>query len=149
MGLARSHDFELKAQCLELRRQGLSVTEIARLAGVSRQTLYTWYEEVRAVEQAEAARKREAAAHKEAPKLRPLFPVGPFTPTSTCPHHGPIKKGSVLICMVCHQSGMDRHPALHLDRAAMPKPEPRPPAPQQPKKTRRERRAELRARRSA
>jgi hypothetical protein len=41
--------------------------------------------------------------------LEPLFPTGgvPFTPASECPHAGPIPKGSVFCCMVCHKSGKD------------------------------------------
>jgi len=42
----------------------------------------------------------------------PLFPVASFVPGSACPHHGPIREGSVLCCMVCHQSGLDAHPSL-------------------------------------
>ncbi len=46
------------------------------------------------------------------PRLVPLFPVGSYTPQSKCPHHGPIERGSVFCCMVCHASGQDDHPAL-------------------------------------
>ncbi|OJW18828.1 MAG: hypothetical protein BGO49_17545 [Planctomycetales bacterium 71-10] len=56
-------------------------------------------------------------------ELVPLFPVGPFTPTSPCPHHGPIRQGSLLCCMVCSASGMDGHPALARDPATDPRPE--------------------------
>lgn len=58
-------------------------------------------------------------------ELVPLFPVGPFTPTSPCPHHGPIREGSLLCCMVCSASGMDGHPALARDPASDPRPEPK------------------------
>ena len=60
-----------------------------------------------------------------APVLVPLFPIEPFTPRSTCPHHGPIRPGSVFCCMVCSQSGMDGHPALKRDPRTDPKPEPK------------------------
>lgn len=56
-------------------------------------------------------------------ELVPLFHVGPFTPTSPCPHHGPIREGSLLCCMVCSTSGMDDHPALTRDPATDPPPE--------------------------
>jgi hypothetical protein len=46
------------------------------------------------------------------PQLVPLFPLGPYTPNSKCPHHGPIESGSVFCCMICHNSGQDDHPAL-------------------------------------
>jgi hypothetical protein len=56
------------------------------------------------------------------PRLVPLFPIGPFTPQSVCPHRGEIRPGSALCCMVCLRSGMDNHPALKRD----PRDEPRP-----------------------
>ncbi len=86
------------------------------------------------------------------PKLVPLFPVLGFTPLDSCPHFGRIRRGSVFVCMVCHQSGMD-----HLDlpgwidgeakadetpppRRAKPSRMPRAKA---PKQTRKQRRAAL------
>ena len=57
------------------------------------------------------------------PRLVPLFPIGAFTPRSTCPHHGPIRSGSVFCCMVCSQSGLDDHPALKRDPITDPHPE--------------------------
>jgi hypothetical protein len=65
------------------------------------------------------------------PRLIPLFPIGPYTPQSDCPHHEPIGQGSAFCCMVCHRSGMDEHPALQRDPRTDPAPESRPePAPQ-------------------
>lgn len=52
------------------------------------------------------------AAERGRPILMPLFPVGPLTPQSPCPHYGPIPIGSVLCCMVCHQSGVDGYSAV-------------------------------------
>jgi len=49
------------------------------------------------------------------PRLVPLFPIGAFTPGSACPHHGPIRAGSVFCCMVCSKSGVDDHPTLKRD----------------------------------
>ncbi len=57
------------------------------------------------------------------PRLVPLFPIGAFTPGSSCPHHGPIRPGSVFCCMVCSQSGVDDHPALKRDPCTDPRPE--------------------------
>lgn len=77
----------------------------------------------------------------------PLFPASPLVPTSGCPHHRPIRKGSVFVCMVCHQSGMDGHPRLVIHAGERPKPEPRPKCeptemPKQPVKlTRKQKRA--------
>ncbi len=56
-------------------------------------------------------------------RLVPLFPIGAFTPRSSCPHHGPIRSGSVFCCMVCSQSGLDDHPALKRDPITDPHPE--------------------------
>jgi hypothetical protein len=63
-------------------------------------------------------------------RLIPLFPIGSFTPGSTCPHRDPIGRGSTLCCMVCHASGMDDHPGLRRDPETDPSSEPEPePAP--------------------
>ncbi len=57
--------------------------------------------------------------------LTPMFPIGAFTPQSSCPHGGEsLRHGSKLCCMVCHTSGMDGHPGLRLDPATDPTPEP-------------------------
>jgi hypothetical protein len=58
-------------------------------------------------------------------ELVPLFPIGPFTPSSECPHRGPIREGSLLCCMVCSASGIDGHPALVRDPDTDPRPEPK------------------------
>ncbi|KAJ3060062.1 hypothetical protein HK102_009685 [Quaeritorhiza haematococci] len=65
-------------------------------------------------------------AHRDelTPKLTPMFPVGPLTPKSECPHKGPIPEGSPFVCMVCHQSGHDTHPKVHFDPAADMPPDP-------------------------
>jgi hypothetical protein len=61
---------------------------------------------------------RRSRLAREGPRLEPLFPVGYYTPQSRCPHYGPIERGSVLCCMVCHVSGQDDHPALQLNVTA-------------------------------
>lgn len=55
--------------------------------------------------------------------LTPMFPIGAFTPQSTCPHGGPLQPGSTICCMVCHASGMDDHPSMRRDAATDPAPE--------------------------
>jgi len=79
------------------------------------------------------------------PTLVPLFPVVAFEPGAPCPHHGPIRRGSDLVCMSCHVSGHDGHPALQRTAATDPKPEQKPRAPVCSSKaeTRRQRRARL------
>ena len=56
------------------------------------------------------------------PVLVPLFPIPVFDPQSSCAHRGPIRRGSVLCCMVCHRSGIDGHSLLR-PSADDPKPE--------------------------
>ncbi len=59
-----------------------------------------------------------------APWLVPMFPIGAYTPKSACGHRRAIPAGSAFCCMVCHQSGMDDHPALERDPRSDPAPEP-------------------------
>jgi hypothetical protein len=75
--------------------------------------------------------------------LIPMFPLGPYTPQATCAHFGPIRSGSFFCCMVCHQSGVDGHPALQRDPSTDPSPEPKPapPPPETALETRKQRRA--------
>jgi len=79
------------------------------------------------------------------PTATPLFPVVPFDPLAPCPHHGPIRRGSHLCCMVCHQSGKDHLAVLQRTAATDPKPERKPAPPDRPGKreTRRQRRLRL------
>ncbi len=87
------------------------------------------------------------------PKMVPIFPIPALTPTSPCPHHQQIRKGSVFVCMVCHQSGADHHPALKRDRRTDPKPEPptiyAPPLDPKAKPTRKQKRAAMYAAKAA
>lgn len=34
-----------------------------------------------------------------------LTPIGPLTPGSACPHHGPLPEYSRGVCAVCHATG--------------------------------------------
>lgn len=64
---------------------------------------------------------------KRARGLIPLFPIGPYTPLSVCPHRGPIAAGSRLICMICHNrpaDGPDLATALRNAGTGPPEPEP-------------------------
>jgi hypothetical protein len=139
------------------RRHGVSVTEIAAREGVS--IARVRFGLARAMAQDKALPQLDAvdqltpgnlASHP--PCLIPLFPIGPYTPQSPCPHHEPIRPGSELCCMVCHCSGMDGHPALQLDARTDPIPEPSPgpaselvgqPEPHAQRETRKQRRRRI------
>jgi hypothetical protein len=121
---------------LAMVRKGWSCRKIGLRHNVKTSTVYA------AVSRARLA-ERPAGAPPRGPALEPLFPVDSFTPDSACPHHGPIKRGSIFVCMVCHQSGLDNHPALRRVAAHDPQPEPRVEPPPPRKKTRRERRGLL------
>jgi hypothetical protein len=110
-------------------RRGIGCSKIAAVEGVN----------VRQVQEGiERARKLERKGSKDALiedlkpgglgdigfRLTPLFPIGSFTPQSTCPHRNPMKRGSGFCCMVCHASGMDDHPGLRRDPATDPSLEP-------------------------
>jgi hypothetical protein len=130
----------LDHEWMRKHRQGKSAAEIAEAEGVSKRTVQLALARVKAAEKAaeeKAGRDEEASTAGDgstaAPRpwwleLVPLFPIGAFTPSSKCPHHGPIREGSLFCCMVCSTSGMDDHPALRRDPLTDPKPEPRPPA---------------------
>lgn len=61
--------------------------------------------------------------------LEPLSPITSLTPSSECPHRGPIGKESVFVCIICHECGRPNHPALRRDPATDPRPESKPKAP--------------------
>ncbi len=110
-------------------RHGQSVREIAAREGVTISRVRFGLRRARAQEKAAplAATRKDS---RKAPRLVPLFPIGPFTPTSTCGHTRPIEAGSSFCCMVCHGSGMDSHPAVQRDPRQEPLPEPKAPEPE-------------------
>jgi hypothetical protein len=126
-------------------RRGYAVAEVARRERRSLRSIHLGLNRARELEK--VSRKRdcdlrdipnkqdgqsslktrdpECSDARRPPRLVPLFPIGPFTPQSQCPHHGPIRPGSVFCCMVCSRSGMDDHPALQRDPLTDPRPEPK------------------------
>lgn len=57
-------------------------------------------------------------------EMTPMFPITSFVPTSECPHRGPIRRGSMFVCMCdkCrNSSGMDHMPALQRNPLTDPK----------------------------
>jgi len=86
-------------------------------------------------------------APRRPPTLVPLFGCLPYTPTSACPHHGPIPRKSDFVCMRCHVSGWDHLTILQLQPGDLPRPErrraPAKAAPPGAPETRRQRRARL------
>jgi hypothetical protein len=92
-------------------RHGVNANEIATCQGVS----------IGRVQFGLARARRQESRWflrdvRRPPRLVPLFPVGPYSPQSSCGHHRPIERGSLFCCMVCHASGQDHHPALQHDR---------------------------------
>jgi hypothetical protein len=120
-------------------RHGVSVKAIAMRDGVTVERVGFGLARAQGQEKACAS-----SAAIRPPRLDPLFPIGSYTPHSSCGHRRPIEPGSVLCCMVCHRSGVDDHPALVRDPLTEPAPEPKP-APV-PKKATRETRKQRRQR---
>lgn len=126
---------------LRLHEAGKTTAELAVEAGVSVQLLRRAISRARKAQESrnQAAGDASIALTGEAAlddasgtprtpwwlELVPLFPVGAFTPTSECPHRGPIAEGSLLCCMVCSASGMDGHPSLALEPATDRRPDPK------------------------
>ncbi|MBU6428786.1 MAG: hypothetical protein KGR26_07250, partial [Cyanobacteria bacterium REEB65] len=66
------------------------------------------------------------AAESGKPILYPVFPINGFTPKNGCDaHHGSIPEGHSAYCPGCHDTGLRDHPALKLDPADIPAPEPK------------------------
>jgi hypothetical protein len=125
------------------RRHGSSIEAIAAREGVSSARVRFGVARARAQQKGSATTTTAAV---RPPRLVPLFPIGAYTPQSGCGHRRPIEPGSSLCCMVCHTSGMDRHPALRRDPRTDPAPEPKPKAMAEPAKSQRETRRERRQR---
>jgi hypothetical protein len=123
------------------RRHGSSVQAIAAREGVSIGRVRFGLARARAQEKGVVTTRSIRP-----PRLVPLFPIGAYTPQSTCAHRHPIEAGSSLCCMICHQSGMDRHPALRRDPRTEPVPEPKPTLAPTRVETQRETRKERRQR---
>ena len=126
------------------RRHGCSIEAIAAREGLSVARVRFGVARAQAQQRGSASSARNTAVRP--PRLVPLFPIGAYTPQSTCAHRRPIEPGSALCCMVCHTSGMDRHPALRRDPRTDPAPEPKPAAPVQEANKKRETRKERRQR---
>ncbi len=124
------------------RRHGISIEAIAAREDLSTGRVRFGVARARAQERSTAT-----ASAVRPPRLVPLFPIGAYTPQSSCAHRRAIEPGSSLCCMVCHSSGMDRHPALRRDPRTEPAPEPKPKVTPQvaksPRETRKVRRKRL------
>lgn len=126
-------------------RDGKSTQEIADRENLSERRVRFGLARARSMESPSATFASATAEQLRPPRLVALFPIAPFTPLAGCPHRGPIRTGSVLCCMVCHQSGIDGHPAMKRDPVSDPKPEkkPAPPAAPTGRETRKQRRARV------
>lgn len=115
--------------------RGISVRRIAKAHGVTEQHVRNRIGAARrlARESAEATAPDPDLTADSPGHLRviPLFPVGPLTPSSPCPHRGRIPEGSRLYCVVCDQTGVLTDAPQATDpssapAASRPRPEPRP-----------------------
>ncbi len=118
-------------------RHGISIEEIATREGLSAGRVRSGVTRAKGLEKKSSQDSPNLPMGGngdivQGPRLIPLFPIGPYTPQSACPHREPIGKGSAFCCMVCHRSGMDDHPALQRDPRTEPTPETKPEAVPQP-----------------
>lgn len=82
------------------------------------------------------------------PRLEPLFPIPAFGKDAMCPHKRKIRRGSIFVCMVCHESGLDHLAILKRDSRTDPKPEAAVETKPGAKQTRKQKRAKARAEQS-
>lgn len=107
-------------------RHGTSIPEIASREKVSIRRVRLGVCRARCMESSAPGDTADDKRVVRPPRLVPLFPIVPYTPQATCAHNRKIPRGSVLCCMVCHQSGIDDHPGLKRNPLTDPKPEPKP-----------------------
>ena len=96
-------------------RRGISLRTLAERDGVSIERVQFGLDRAKALEiRCSGEEEPGNSGRRDEPEfaLIPLFPIGSFTPQSSCAHREPIEKGSRFCCMVCHASGMDDHPGL-------------------------------------
>lgn len=128
-------------------RHGASIQEIAAREELSPRRVRAGIARAQALEKSTSGDTAESKIRP--PRLEALFPITSYTPLSICPHRRAIERDSIFCCMVCHQSGVDDHPALQRSHATDPKPEQKPPPPcmtgakTKSRETRRQRRARI------
>lgn len=62
---------------------------------------------IRRAEELESQCADTAIEASDDPRTLPIFPIGAFTPASTCPHRGPLPSGlRPTVCMVCHDTSL-------------------------------------------
>lgn len=88
-------------------RSGLTHRAIARAAGVTEQSVRAGIRRAEALEAVAADDGRRGRAAPAPPRVVPIFPAAPLTPSSACPHSRPIRPGEPWYCVVCHQTGDD------------------------------------------
>lgn len=88
----------------------MTPAEIAGAAGLAEITVRRGIRRARQLDAGQAA--AGAAADRDGRLddawVLPLMPAGPLTPSSPCPHRGPLPGGSRTYCVVCDDSGLDR-----------------------------------------
>jgi len=120
---------------LALLSSGLTIAEVAKELGCSRDTVY------RLVRESRAALDKYRAEREDVPNLEPTFPRGDYTPATTCNHDKqPIPIRSRWYCPICDRSGLDHLPFFQNARPLPKDPKPTPEKPTAKALTRRERR---------
>ncbi len=104
------------------KRHGMSLQAMADRDNVNVRRIRSGIERAEAADAATVATPLRPSINQ--PPLVLLFPCVGFGPSIPCPHRGPIRRGSILCCAVCHKSGVDGHPALLRDPTTDPKCEP-------------------------
>jgi hypothetical protein len=83
-------------------RHGVSVSQIAKRAGYSPNAVRAGLRRARAADATAGAGPVALDGPDMGYGLKPLFPIGSFTPRSECPHLGPCPPPP-FVCMVCHR----------------------------------------------
>lgn len=107
-------DSVIKRLAAMMLKDGLSIREVASYFGATT----AWVRKIaKEINESPPARRRRAEPMPSEREFVPLFPIGQFTPTSECPHRGPIKRDSSFVCMCepCgYSSGYDDHPRMRI-----------------------------------
>lgn len=81
-------------------RDGVSIEDLAEREGLEEKSIREGIDRAR---DSEIEALAQVADPTDLLQPLPVFPFGPFTPASACPHRGPLLGGHpARVCMVCH-----------------------------------------------